>query len=368
VLLVGNHQAFGLDLSLLVAEFLTEKNELPRGLAHPAAFSDPRRSDPNIGGAQVEEPELIEATAGPLSPGPLLRWALKVARGAVPPAVRGVRKITSGGIGGGGGGGGGLPGGNLPGVPDFASFGAVPVTPRNFYRLLAAGELILLFPGGAREAFHGKGEANTLFWPSSAPSASTRPREFGNKTTSKPTRTRSGSSTDFVRMAAAFDAVIVPFGAVGAADSLAIVADPADLERLAEWTAPVLRSFGKQQSRVPPRAARDWAAGRDQKKTAGGETTDMRPPLVVPKPTGPDRLYFLFGKPVDTRGLDPRDRGQTARAHAEVKRRVEGAIAFLLASRRRDPFRSMALRLPFELLNDRAAPSFSLRHGEKGCA
>ena len=51
---------------------------------------------------------------------------------------------------------------------------------------------MLLFPGGIREALHGPGEDYQLFWP---------------------------SKTDFVRVAARFDAVVVPFGGVGADDS-----------------------------------------------------------------------------------------------------------------------------------------------------
>ncbi len=51
---------------------------------------------------------------------------------------------------------------------------------------------MLLFPGGIREALHGPGEDYQLFWP---------------------------SKTDFVRVAARFDAVVVPFGGIGADDS-----------------------------------------------------------------------------------------------------------------------------------------------------
>jgi len=57
---------------------------------------------------------------------------------------------------------------------------------------------VLLFPGGVRESNHGKGENNLLFWP---------------------------EETDFVRAAAKFDALIVPFGAVGAADSVTFLRD-----------------------------------------------------------------------------------------------------------------------------------------------
>ena len=54
------------------------------------------------------------------------------------------------------------------------------------------GEMVLLFPGGIREALHGPGEDYQLFWP---------------------------SKMDFVRVAARFDAVVVPFGGIGADDS-----------------------------------------------------------------------------------------------------------------------------------------------------
>lgn len=36
----------------------------------------------------------------------------------------------------------------------MGKLGAVPVTPRNMYRLVKAGEAVLLYPGGAKEALH----------------------------------------------------------------------------------------------------------------------------------------------------------------------------------------------------------------------
>lgn len=38
----------------------------------------------------------------------------------------------------------------------LAKLGAVPVTPRNTLKLLRAGESVLLYPGGAKEALHQK--------------------------------------------------------------------------------------------------------------------------------------------------------------------------------------------------------------------
>ena len=96
---------------------------------------------------------------------------------------------------------------------------------------------MLLFPGGVRESNHGKGE-NKFFWP---------------------------AETDFVRAAAKYDALIVPFGAVGAADSVTF-----------------LRDKTGEQPNIP--SARRWA----------NRTEDFRFPLAVP--TNPRRFYFRFGE------------------------------------------------------------------------
>lgn len=71
-------------------------------------------------------------------------------------------------------------------------------------QLLKRKETILLFPGGVKEAYHKKGEEYQLFWP---------------------------EKIDFVRMAAMFDALIVPFAAIGMADSVNMIFDgnPANL-------------------------------------------------------------------------------------------------------------------------------------------
>lgn len=46
---------------------------------------------------------------------------------------------------------------------DFmAKVGAVPVTPRNMIKLLKAGDAVLLYPGGAKEALHQKVKADIV--------------------------------------------------------------------------------------------------------------------------------------------------------------------------------------------------------------
>ncbi|KAJ0850427.1 putative diacylglycerol acyltransferase [Helianthus annuus] len=66
--------------------------------------------------------------------------------------------------------------------------GAIPVSPRNLFRLLSRNSYALLYPGGARESLHRKGEAYKLFWP---------------------------DKEEFVRMAVKLGATIIPFGAWG---------------------------------------------------------------------------------------------------------------------------------------------------------
>ena len=103
----------GLDLNLLISKLL-ENDVVVRGLAHPVVFQ---------GGSQSDE-------LGGRTPG--------------------LRPKTTGSRG--------------PDTSNFRKFGAVMVTPRNYYRVLQSGQNALLFPGGVREVFHGRDEAYQLFW------------------------------------------------------------------------------------------------------------------------------------------------------------------------------------------------------------
>lgn len=67
-----------------------------------------------------------------------------------------------------------------------------------FYRLLQQGEAILLYPGGVSEALKRRGEDYSLQWPM-------RP--------------------EFIRLAARFNATIVPLSAIGVDDSLSVILD-----------------------------------------------------------------------------------------------------------------------------------------------
>jgi 1-acyl-sn-glycerol-3-phosphate acyltransferase len=175
-------------------------------------------------------------------------------------------------------------------------FGVVPGTAENVRALMRAGEWIVVFPGGAREVFKRRGEKYRLLW---------------------------GERTGFARLAIESGYPIVPFSLVGAEDAYDIVFDADDL--LASPLGPLVR----------------WLVPRP----------DVIPPVVrgvgltaVPRP---ERLYFHFGEPVETRHLAGRERD--ARVCLAVRERVRGAvedgIVRLLLERERDPDRALLARL-----------------------
>jgi len=186
LLIVGNHQFGGLDLGLVMAELLEVKGRVPRGLAHPVIFQ---------GGGFGSNSNTIRGDPG------------------------------GGGMGG--------------QMSYFKTFGAVEVGPRSFYRLMEAGQPTLLFPGGVREVFHGRGEQYKLFWP---------------------------SVSDFVRTAAKFNATVVTLAGVGAYDSSTIVADQKQL-----LDSPLGGRLRENSFKVPN------ARGKD------GEEEVFVPPISIPK-------------------------------------------------------------------------------------
>jgi len=198
----------------------------------------------------------------------------------------------------------------------FETFGAVPVTPRNIFKLLQKGEMTLLFPGGMREALHGPGEEYKVLWP---------------------------ERTDFVRVAARFGAVVVPFGGVGAEDSVQVLARSEELRERLRSVLPFMS-----------------ADRQDRRKRSASlvEVSGPRPsfPIVAPKlglasegsPGLGDRYYFSFGEPVDLKDLDPKDKVACAEAYSRIRLSVEREMAWLLEARERDPFRGLFRRQFYE--------------------
>lgn len=279
LLFVANHQLLGLDLGLIIAELLEQREIAARGLAHPIIFQ-------GAGGNGFG--------AGPGPTGPSRRITKRNRDGVVDPPLG-----------------------------DFQTFGAVMVSPRNYYRLMQTGQTALLFPGGVREVFHGKDEAYELFWP---------------------------EKVDFVRVAAKFNATIVPISAVGAADSVNFIADAPDILNLPFGLGE--RALNNTQNVI--------AARYDQ------DNSDelFQPPLVVPKLT-PARHYFIFGKPFDTTKLDHTNKDACAKLYNDVKAELRRGLDDLLVAREKDPFNNFFQRIATEQILKKQTPTFPVEELNK---
>ncbi|MBJ7457706.1 MAG: acyltransferase family protein [Thermoleophilaceae bacterium] len=172
--------------------------------------------------------------------------------------------------------------------------GAVCGTRENCAELLAAGEAVVVFPGGAREVFKRKDQKYELLW---------------------------GERTGFARMAIQASCPIVPFGAVGAEDSFKVVLDVDDA--LGWPVRQVARKVGRE----------DFATA--MLRGSG--------PAMLPSP---ERLYFRFGTPIDTSTWAGLHEEAAARDECRdhVRSEVQAQVDFLLAYREDDPDRGFVRR------------------------
>lgn len=263
-------------MQLYMSELLEQRGMFARGLAHPVTFSADQKFDL----------EIRDRT-----PGFIINERTKSRRASQF--------------------------GPLAGTTSFENFGAVVVTPRNYYRLLQSGQNVLLFPGGAKEALS-VDRSYPLHWPK--------------------------SKTDFVRTAARFNATIVPFSSVGMVDSFNILLEPKYVVHL-----PILGDWAREQNMNMSRARYDSKPEEDE---------FIGFPLVGP--TMPQRNYFLFGQPIDTTRLDPHDEEECARVYKMTQNAVRRGIDDLIKARQHDPFRDSIKRLLYERIFQKKAPTFPI--------
>lgn len=229
----------------------------------------------------------------------------------------------------------------------YANFGTVPVSPRNYHKLISNGRPTLLFPGGAPEAFHGSKDAYKLRWP---------------------------STTDFLPLAARYNATIVPFGGVGAWEGFTSLGETEKLsERWQAFEAAVAKPLRDLRIHLnltelalapgmrPGEVGRGRGPPRQVRGAAREERLVFNVPRAVAVPNPPweaPRYYFYFGKPIDTSDVDCKDKAQTAEVYAAVRKDVEDCIKYLLRKRLDDPYAKFSARIQYELLTGKQAPTF----------
>jgi len=308
-LLVGNHQLLALDLGPLVREFLIERGFAPRGLAHPVNFPDSAEMLPT-GPTQQDSvnPEFLESVAIPYEFRSLARSFVDAAEQALGERSQPTNNQPRN------------RGGDLVG---FRQWGAVPVSPRNFYRLLDRREAVLLFPGGALEALHGTGDKYRLFWP---------------------------EQTDFVRAAAKFGATIVPFGAVGCAENVTVLS-PEMSSALGSALGPVFGRNSRQPTQSSMKVKNGGLMPVSQTLQEDPSFPGVLPRLSLASQAQGglgDRFYFSFGQPVDLTEINPKDKTACGNVYNTLKKAVEDEITWLLEARTRDPYRNFVSRQAFE--------------------
>ena len=190
-------------------------------------------------------------------------------------------------------------------------YGVVDGTRENCAALMAAGESILVFPGGAREVFKHKGEKYKLLW---------------------------GERVGFARLAIQYRYPIVPFAAVGADDAWDIVLGGDEL--IPAPLRSVLERLGLRTDALIPIV-----------KGIG--------PTPLPRP---ERLYFSFAPPIETRQYKGRHTDDAAcwEVRQQVQRAIQTGLKFLLKERKADPGRDLLTRL---LGNESATEHRGTRRG-----
>ncbi|MFV0494470.1 lysophospholipid acyltransferase family protein [Mycobacterium sp.] len=184
----------------------------------------------------------------------------------------------------------------VPGWGDaMLRMGVVDGTRENTSELMRRGELVMVFPGGAREVSKRKNERYKLVW-----------------------KNRLG----FARMAIKFGYPIVPFASVGAEHGMDIVLD-ADSPLLAPLQFLSQKVLGAQEGPLIVRGVG-----------------------LTPLPR-PERQYYWFGEPIET--IEFKGREADDKVARKVRERtavaIEEGIELMLAEREADPNRSMAGRL-----------------------
>lgn len=287
IIFVGNHQSLALDMGIFIEEILKERGIMLRGLAHPAIFASKRK---NNDAARIDAmPAFINALNGNMN------------------TNNGTRNR---------------------GFESFLEeFGAVPVGPTNFVKLLANKEAILLYPGGVKEAYRKKGQEYQLFWP---------------------------EKSEFVRMAAKYNAIIVPFAGVGVDDSLNILLDSDEMKNV-----PIMGSFVSQAADSAPQARRGVNA------TSGDSKDAFVSPIAMPK-LPPNRLYYVFQQPISLDNDIVDDREACNAIYKDIRASVESGMQYLLDQRENDPYGDFRKRIIYEFSNRGSqAPSFDISFNDK---
>lgn len=92
-----------------------------------------------------------------------------------------------------------------------------------------------------------------------------------------------------------------------------------------------------------------WSGYREE---TSGEVANQ--PLFLPGvlPKLPGRYYYLFGKPIETKGREDilKDKDNANKLYLEIQSEIEQSIAYLIKKREEDPYRNLIDRTVYRAL------------------
>jgi len=127
------------------------------------------------------------------------------------------------------------------------------------------------------------------------------------------------------------------------ADSLNILLEPSEIVNL-----PVIGERAKSF------AANVTAARFD----VTNEDEVFLPPIVAPGL--PSRNYFIFGKPISTKDLNPSDKTSCEEVYNGLKSEMKRGFDDILSAREKDNYRQAPQRLVYERVTGQKAPTFDI--------
>lgn len=204
----------------------------------------------------------------------------------------------------------------LPGIlqvtnEDMKEFGIVQVSPSSLLEMFAKNQWTLLFPGGASEALRIGGAGRyELLWP---------------------------ESPEFVRACALFGATVIPMATVGVDDMVDVIVDSQTVSKYGGKFNELLGSpLDKDMFRD---RVRRW------RELDPNEEVIMAPPIT--SRSGPERIYFRFGKPIEVPGECFDDPVLEKQYYKAIRSGVAEGLDILLRRRESDKFRSLEARTKF---------------------
>lgn len=95
-----------------------------------------------------------------------------------------------------------------------------------------------------------------------------------------------------------------------------------------------------------------------------GEVANQNLSFPVLLPKIPGRFYFLFGKPIRTKGMDKmlKDRESANQMYLQIKSEVEHNLNYLIKKREEDPYRNFVDRKMYQIFyppETDSTPSFN---------